>query len=380
MDYNKKIIKEYIEGKYIDEDLLEELEDNTDFMIDVIEQSNDKKMYQFCSDNVLNDNKFVKYFIQKFSDDTNLIKEIADSFLKNRKKTEDFDYESIEINIIMEEIMNKKNIDTIEYAMSNRMFQVGTYIILQNEEKKEDSLYEGLGFNIIEGLFEGYDIIINYFAKQFINDIFYDKIKDFEKYIHSNDKNKEYLSNNNIDNFIKNFLEYYDSALANYLVYESELLNSLKKYLNKIYNRWEYMAKFYNRKKVDMFRDDLEKFYAYNEDEQPSFSLTELEASIVKNMKLEDIFNEVDQYKEDLYDCEIMKVDLNDAKQLETDFDMNNAVDCKFLKFAVETAKKIFFENKDFEFDLYLQKDKVKQKRKSMFFMVCIDEENDDKH
>ena len=43
MKYDENLINDYINGNDMDDDILEQLEDNTDFMIEVIKKSNDKK-------------------------------------------------------------------------------------------------------------------------------------------------------------------------------------------------------------------------------------------------------------------------------------------------------------------------------------------------
>ena len=42
MKYDDNLINDYINGNDMDDDILEQLEDNTDFMIEVIKKSNDK--------------------------------------------------------------------------------------------------------------------------------------------------------------------------------------------------------------------------------------------------------------------------------------------------------------------------------------------------
>ena len=98
MKYDENLINDYINGNDMDDDILEQLEDNTDFMIEVIKKSNDKKMYFFCSENVKKDFRFVEFFIKKFKDDINLINKVADTFINSRKKQNNyFDFEKDKI-------------------------------------------------------------------------------------------------------------------------------------------------------------------------------------------------------------------------------------------------------------------------------------------
>ena len=209
INFDNKLINDYINGNDIDATLLEQLEDNTDFMIEVIKKSNDKKMYLFCGDNVKKDFKFVEFFIQKFKSDTNLINEVATTFLNSRKKSNNFDLEKDTIIVLMNNLT--KNIDDdnlMKYRIESTLFLTEITIFLQNE-KQNNNTFEGLGFNIAESLLEGYDILCDYVAKTFIEDLFY-KNKDLEEIIHNNITNKEYLNEDNIDSFISTSIEHFD--------------------------------------------------------------------------------------------------------------------------------------------------------------------------
>ena len=52
-EYDLELIKNYVEGNDIDCDI-EGLENDYKFMISVIKYTNDKHMYDLCSDNVKN--------------------------------------------------------------------------------------------------------------------------------------------------------------------------------------------------------------------------------------------------------------------------------------------------------------------------------------
>ena len=50
--YNKKLVFDYVVGNDLDDYEIDELENTPEFMIEVIKYTQDKKMYNFCSDNV----------------------------------------------------------------------------------------------------------------------------------------------------------------------------------------------------------------------------------------------------------------------------------------------------------------------------------------
>ena len=84
--YNIETVYNYINGEDIADFTLEELESNTNFMIDVINASNDKNFYNFTEDNVKTDYRFVKFIINKFKEDENLITVAADTYIENKDK------------------------------------------------------------------------------------------------------------------------------------------------------------------------------------------------------------------------------------------------------------------------------------------------------
>lgn len=96
--YNKKTILDYISGNDIDGFSIEELEDNPNFMADVMEFTADKRMYHFCSDNVKRNHDFVIRIIAKFKDDIDFITQIADNYVVENDEN---GLKQAEFNILM---------------------------------------------------------------------------------------------------------------------------------------------------------------------------------------------------------------------------------------------------------------------------------------
>ena len=63
--YSDKIVNDYIYGNDIEEYDIGQLENDPVFMMQVIDKTNDKKMYKFCSDEVKNNYEFVKFIIYR---------------------------------------------------------------------------------------------------------------------------------------------------------------------------------------------------------------------------------------------------------------------------------------------------------------------------
>ena len=108
--YSRELINRYINSEDITIYDIDELENDKDFMMQVISVSGDNNFYNLCSDNVKCDYEFAKYLIIKFKHKIDFVCEVADYFLSHVGK----ELETTEIYTIMFEItkgnksLNKK--------------------------------------------------------------------------------------------------------------------------------------------------------------------------------------------------------------------------------------------------------------------------------
>lgn len=86
MNYNIFTVKKYINGLDTSPYKLEELEDNPAFMILAIGLSNDKYLYNLCSNSVKINKTFVKFLIYKYQDDIDFLVKVVDYYLNNSKE------------------------------------------------------------------------------------------------------------------------------------------------------------------------------------------------------------------------------------------------------------------------------------------------------
>ena len=105
--YNRDLISKYINGEEIIDYNIEELEDDKDFMMQVISISNDYNFYNLCSEKVKLDYDFIKYLILKFKNNINFICDVANEYIE---KTED-DFARTELALIMRDL-TKNNEET----------------------------------------------------------------------------------------------------------------------------------------------------------------------------------------------------------------------------------------------------------------------------
>ena len=95
--YSKELINKYIKGEDIENYQIEELENNKDFMIQVIKETNDKNIYNLCTEKVKKDYEMVKFMVLTYNGDLNFITDIADKYLKETGDS----LERIELTLIM---------------------------------------------------------------------------------------------------------------------------------------------------------------------------------------------------------------------------------------------------------------------------------------
>ena len=113
-------------------------------MIRVIECTNDKKMYSLCSDRVKSTYKFVRFLVEKFSDDLDFVRGVGDSYLEvttNKiERNGNIIWISIKENNKLQQIHNKLDLLLLNYGISKHEFDDNfmfhsTLFIDENEEK-----------------------------------------------------------------------------------------------------------------------------------------------------------------------------------------------------------------------------------------------------
>ena len=77
--YSRKLIWDYINGYYIEN--VDALENDYKFMMDVINITRDKNMYNLCSEEIKSNYEFVMFVIDLFKDDIDFICEIANQYI-----------------------------------------------------------------------------------------------------------------------------------------------------------------------------------------------------------------------------------------------------------------------------------------------------------
>ena len=297
--YEKKLIIDYINGNDIEEYNIEDLENDLEFMIQVIKESNDKKMYNFCSDSLKKDYRLVKFLIDKYNNDLKYICNVADYFLE----TVEDDFERTELSIIMSNLTRNKSNITKYNVISNTIYsgkrlQVELYKLKNNEDDFANEL--GMGFLLIYDLYNTSNIVLDFYAKKIIEDIFNEYDIELEKLLHTKFKTSEEINIKGINNYMISFIEIYDPMLASYASSHLEVLLPFKKMIIEIQKNWDN----YNKtKEFNIYTTMLEEIHKYMEEYEYKSNYTETEYLYYTALKLgiNEKIKRYDNLNDDIY-------------------------------------------------------------------------------
>ena len=254
MEYNKKVVCDYIKGNDITYNI-EDLENNPKFMLEVIKESQDKRMYNLCYDRVKGNYDLVKYLITNFSDDLNFCDTVFDNYIKNKEN----DDNDIEFTLIM--YNNAYSVGNSDLIMKYGICKESAYMLemakiervksLSSKERFRDEI--GLGYFVLQDHYGFNNIILDFFSKRMLDDIFYKNPKlSFEEIIHNNFRKKEDLEKFGINSFIISYVRIFDKYLADHLASNVELIRDVNKDIKKVINRWDSYMKKINDLRYDI--------------------------------------------------------------------------------------------------------------------------------
>lgn len=264
--YDEKLILNYINRKNMKECDIKQLEDDYIFMIQVMDYTNDKTVYNSCSKKVKNNYDFVKYVISKFDNDLKFICSVANSYIKNNNDI----MQNTELLIIMQEL-TKNSKYYQKYKTLAGIFYYKSVIQFSNyaSENKDGlpMLYKtGLGFGYIINQYGKSEIILKYFAEKFLDDIFINcNGLDLESLIHIEFDNFSQLEEMGIDRYILSMVFMYDIYLYNYIVGNLDILSKIKKEIHKMKINWNLYESAKERKLYSNVIDQVYKYLVNNQ-------------------------------------------------------------------------------------------------------------------
>ena len=304
--YDLELIKKYVNGDDIDNFNVEDLEDNIDFMKNVINYTNDKKMYNMCSEKVKLNYDFVNFLYKKFYDDKKFVYNVLLYYI-NKLRNDNPEY--IDIILKLCDISKSVNEDTFCKccAMLESVyfdFRIGSENIKNNPKDEKDIQIvndSGMGFSILLEAYMEYENVINHFASLYIDDIFSDSGLDLEKIVHQAFTKKEDLEKYGLNRFIIDIIRNYDNELANYVSIHKELLEDVIKHpLSRIIKNWNWFVK--NNEKI-RYEIIFEQTYKIMEEYQDycSFGTDVILYYVARKLGIEENLLKYDRLTEDEY-------------------------------------------------------------------------------
>lgn len=252
--FDFKLIKDYVEGNDIEDFDIDTLENDAGFMISVISYTNDKKMYALCSDELKNNIDFVKSVIKIFKDDQNFIISIGEQYFNNCTKDDD----KFEISIFLSEVLALENKGV--YALRKTMFYASikqSLEIVSREISEEQLATFGKGFKYLLPMYSNRKVIVDFFAKKFLEEIFYGSELTLEEIIHKYFKTITELEGNKLEKWLLTYISNEDESLANYVDTHLYLLDDLIKEVEIIKKNWNYYLEALNKRRIAIFVEEL---------------------------------------------------------------------------------------------------------------------------
>lgn len=325
--YSKELIDKYIKGEDIKNYQIEELENDKDFMIQVIKETNDKKIYNLCSENVKKDYEMVKFLTLNYNNDLDFITSIADEYLKEIGDS----LERIELALIMLDLTSKKGneqaakykmiVDTIFFSK-----RLEVEICKAKENNDNYSKEVGMGFWYMFDLYNSSDIVMKFFAKKTIEAIFIEYDINLEQVLHSKFKNAEDINLQGINNYMINFLGMYDQMLASYVSTHIELLSDFSNKISNVIDNWKNYDEKDERKR---YNDMIEQVHEYMENTDSVMTETDILYYVAKQLGIVEKLAYYDGISNEFFEDIIEDIDIKDLDYDNDDFvtfTINNSI------------------------------------------------------
>ena len=301
--YPDELINAYINGEELVGYNIDILEDDYLFMIMAINKSGDKKLYNLCSDNVKSNYELVKYLIERFSDDLEYISKVADYYISKEMD----DVLRLEIILIMCKFTKNKDIQKYgfykllaEARFSEAMFEIEC-MKHDNDIDKETINQIGMGFILAQEQYEEYEIISEFFAQRFIEEILWVYSLTFEKIVHEKFKSYDDLENYGATKFLIDYIAKFDFFLAEYVACHNYILDFMLEEIPRIKYNWDAFERRNEYKKYEIILDEIHEYMSIYE-EECSFTEIELLIHIGKIFNITNELRKHDFLESDVYE------------------------------------------------------------------------------
>ena len=356
--YDLKLVYDYIWGNDIEGVSIDELESDPSFMLEVLERSKDKNMYELCSDNVKCDYNFVRSVIELFKDDLEFVCGVADFYLDSLDDTEKLQGTSYcELNIIMSSLCGRSlNQYAIIVASFYEYERYRASLCINSSDDLELIEESKAGFFISLAEYEDNPIILDFIAKRMVNESLYkERDNNLEYLIHSRFRSVEDFEKFGEFVFLHNCISDYDRALSTYVFDRANssefntFFEQLAKEIGKVKNNWDSYMNRINSWRIGVFNQEFSS-YMLDEASYGRLSYDEIVSYVANRLGRIDEFSKFDFDFSSEYDEEKYKI-------LETD-DVNN------INKALSIASKLFEKDViEDEYDDYSEHEEKEEKK-----------------
>lgn len=219
-------------------------------------------------DSLKNNYRIVKYLIEKYKTDYNFISLVATTYLNNNYPN-NINYKELVI-IVSDILKNDSNNDNYLYfkALKEAIYSNDTLTIKHYKNSNaalKANLNIGKGFFIILSNYSNSSVIMNFYAKRFIDEIFYkDSYYSLEELVHKRFKSADELKKCGINNFLIKYICSHDIYLGNYVSSNLYLLDEIKNHFKYILENFDNYINVLNSKRIDIFYLKARNYFEKN--------------------------------------------------------------------------------------------------------------------
>ena len=260
--YSDKLISDYILGNDIDN--IDELENDSRFMLEAIKLSKDKNLYNLCSDEIKGNTNFVIELLNIFNENKDFCINIALNYLN-------YSFDKIGLIEVAVRINNINDKRLINYKF-----------ILNEFYSNVKDYYK---YNLS-------DTVLNYVAKLKLKEIFNNQ-NNLEDMVHKSFKNKEDFMNVGIINYMISYINLFDGYISLYVFKNKELLNKYMYLFENILDNFDNYLNF----REDSIINTIHNYVEYNN--KTIYSELELMEYIGRELNMQFLLNEVNKERKD---------------------------------------------------------------------------------
>ena len=244
-NFDISLIKNYINGDSLGKYSIDELENNCEFMKEVIDYTNDCNIYNLCSDNLKKDYTFVKYLVNKFNNNYEFIDKISSYYLNNGKNK----MNKKELCILLENILPKE-LSEKYYRINTIKFYVDRLRIeMYNKKNPSTKDLVGMGFINFNKEYSNNKITFDYYVKSLIEEI----MKDYNRFrvdLYDELMKSNFTSEMDVASFIVDYISKNDIFLGMYINNNLHLIDDIIKDTNKLKNQWYKEKNIINKERL----------------------------------------------------------------------------------------------------------------------------------